>query len=274
MLVSNIKQYYSKSSLAFAVTAWVVLFVVSFVIAYIHPIPSRIQIGGITFFTYGLIMAAAILVGWWYTDHFLDELERVQLIRLLPVVLVVCIIGARLYHVAINFVYYSGHWGQVFAIWQGGLSIWGILISLLIVLWIYKPTPRILSAFAMALPLGQAIGRLGNVANSEILGRPTISLIGVSAKALDQRFLPWFLFEQVTLLMIFIVIHLAFIRKGVSGRRLFLLYILLYCIARIILEGLRMPQEQIMGISVSYFMAGILGLISVIVFWRLRYDPE
>ena len=46
------------------------------------------------------------------------------------------IIGARLYYVIFRFDYYSQHLGEIFAIWNGGLAIYGGLITGAIVLYI------------------------------------------------------------------------------------------------------------------------------------------
>ena len=47
------------------------------------------------------------------------------------------IIGARLYYVIFRFDYYSQHMGEIFAIWNGGLAIYGGLITGAIVLYFF-----------------------------------------------------------------------------------------------------------------------------------------
>ena len=48
------------------------------------------------------------------------------------------IIGARLYYVIFKFDYYSQHLGEIFAVWNGGLAIYGGLITGAIVLYIFR----------------------------------------------------------------------------------------------------------------------------------------
>ena len=44
--------------------------------------------------------------------------------------IVICgVIGARLYHVATDYEKFEGHWGRVVEIWNGGLSIWGVVLG-------------------------------------------------------------------------------------------------------------------------------------------------
>jgi len=89
------------------------------------------------------------------------------------------ILGARLYHVLDFWSYYSLHLNEIFYIWNGGLSIWGALIAGGIVVAIINrkfSNSQIWGAIATALPLAQAIGRLGNAVNHEftnlVLGIP------------------------------------------------------------------------------------------------------
>lgn len=96
------------------------------------------------------------------------------------------IIGARLYHVfsspndgsGSGWAYYSRNLFQIFAIWNGGLGIFGGLlggaVGVLIVARRYRVDLRALcDSIAPGLALGQAIGRWGNYFNQELYGGPT-----------------------------------------------------------------------------------------------------
>src|SRR5215467_8976403 len=95
-------------------------------------------------------------------------------------VLIPAFLGARLYYVFIQssrgpngLGHYLAHPLDILAIWQGGIHIYGALIgggaALLIYMYVKKlPTLIYLDAVGLALPLSQAIGRLGNFMNQEL----------------------------------------------------------------------------------------------------------
>ena len=82
-------------------------------------------------------------------------------------------IGARLYHVADYWWYYSKHLIEIFYTWNGGLGIYGAIIAGFLYLYFYCHYRKynlftILNTITPILPLLQAIGRLGNYFNHEI----------------------------------------------------------------------------------------------------------
>ncbi len=90
------------------------------------------------------------------------------------------LIGARLYHVITdwNRLYDDGRWTDAFLIWRGGLGIpGGVLVGAIVGVIVARRTVpswrRLADAAAPALPIAQAIGRLGNYFNQELYGRAT-----------------------------------------------------------------------------------------------------
>lgn len=91
------------------------------------------------------------------------------------------LLGGRLYHVITdNELYFRpgrNPW-KAFAIWDGGLGIWGAValggVGALIGCRRYKvPFSSFADAVAPGLVLAEAIGRLGNYFNQELFGSPT-----------------------------------------------------------------------------------------------------
>ena len=91
------------------------------------------------------------------------------------------IIGGRIYHVITdNQLYFGeGHnpW-NAFAIWNGGLGIWGAIAFGAVGAWIgcryYKvPLSAYADSVAPGIAVAQAIGRLGNYFNQELFGAAT-----------------------------------------------------------------------------------------------------
>ncbi|HZB18750.1 MAG TPA: prolipoprotein diacylglyceryl transferase family protein, partial [Blastococcus sp.] len=91
------------------------------------------------------------------------------------------IIGGRIYHVISSPRPYFGEGGdplRAFAIWEGGLGIWGAIAFGGVGAWIACrrlgiPLPAFADALAPGLLVAQAIGRLGNWFNNELYGGPT-----------------------------------------------------------------------------------------------------
>lgn len=91
------------------------------------PIPTSFHIGPIQAHTYGIGIAIAFFVGYQYLERRLARhgVATDWLPRLLLVVLVAAIAGARLLHVVAHASYYGAHLVQIVAIWHGGLSSFG-----------------------------------------------------------------------------------------------------------------------------------------------------
>lgn len=84
------------------------------------------------------------------------------------------VFGARLYHVFTDFSLYLNDGYRVWAIWQGGLGLYGGLFCGIIVLagyayWQKLSTVTILDVISMPLLLVIGVGRWANVANQELL---------------------------------------------------------------------------------------------------------
>jgi prolipoprotein diacylglyceryl transferase len=97
------------------------------------------------------------------------------------------IIGARLYHVATDPELYfkpGRHPLNALAIWNGGLGIWGGVLGDAAGAAIGCRRAGLhlsvlADTLAPALPVAQAIGRLGNYFNQELFGRPTNPPLGL-----------------------------------------------------------------------------------------------
>lgn len=103
-------------------------------------------------------------------------------------VIVLGLIGARLYHVVSSpndgsgsgLAYYLRNPLEIIAIWKGGLGIFGGLLGgifgIVIVAWRNKISLRkLFDCVALGVPLAQALGRWGNFFNQELYGPPTSS---------------------------------------------------------------------------------------------------
>ncbi|MBU1071427.1 prolipoprotein diacylglyceryl transferase [Patescibacteria group bacterium] len=167
-------------------------------------------------------------------------------------VLVGGIIGARVYHVV--------HlWSEVYSldpvsvlyIWNGGLGIWGaILGGLTGFLVMNSKVPNLLGLMdvvVIGVPLGQAIGRLGNWVNGELYGKNGE---------------PLFAWEAGLNLLLFIFLWRIGKKEKATGK-IAGSYLIGYGLIRILLENLR-PEEIIwkwQGVPVAI----IFGIFAVFI---------
>ena len=85
------------------------------------------------------------------------------------------LIGARLYGGHQLGADTRGEWYRAFAIWQGGLGIWGGIVGGIALGYVgvrrhHLPMRPLLDCVAPAFALAQAIGRWGNYFNQELYG--------------------------------------------------------------------------------------------------------
>lgn len=207
------------------------------------------------------------------------------------------LIGARLWHVLFPSIsaerdtaWYFSHIFDLqngpFAIWSGGMSIFGGALGggLGIIIYAYRQKQDILSWMdigSTALPVGQAIGRWGNYVNQELYGKPTHLPWGIhidnppAPYTSKTRFHPLFLYESIWDLATFGI--LLFIwsryRHRLKKGDIVLVYMILYPAGRFMLEFLRIEVTMSGGINVSQvFSAGAVIFASTALILRHRKE--
>lgn len=170
------------------------------------------------------------------------------------------LVGARLYHVITDPELYFGAGRQplrAFAVWQGGLGIWGGVAAGALGAWIGCRRHGVsLSVFADAaapgLAVAQAIGRLGNYFNQELYGRastlPWALKIDPAHRPSDTPTLgtyqPTFLYELLWDLGVAALVIWAQRRFRLNGGRAFAVYVVLYTVGRAWIEYLRVDHAN------------------------------
>lgn len=225
---------------------------------------------------YGLFVSAgiitAILVAERRAKRLIPKLNDIW--KLVPLTVIFGLIGARLYHIIHYLHYYSANGVQVFFIWNGGLGIFGGLIGGFIGLYLSHLTLSadkklskisfliLLDVLAPAVPFSQAIGRLGNIANKEII--------------------PYAYFEiAIDLLVVAFILLAERYKSGMLKRffnfsgSLFFLYLLLYGFGRFFLEFIRTDNPWRLGfISVGQVFSLSMFLLSVSVIVYSKYKKS
>ena len=260
----------------------------------IEHLVNHISIFGFPIAFYGMIIGCGMLLGLFVaTKEYVRSGYKADDIQDFALwVIVLGIIGARIYYVIFEWDYYSKHLLEIPNIRQGGLAIYGGVLMALFTCIVYTKKKK-LDFFPMAdagvlgLILGQAIGRWGNFFNAEAFGGYTDSLLAMRIKEsivnpaminenvrshillLDDisyiQVHPTFLYESVWNLCVFFFLLWFSKRKKFKGQ-VFLLYLGLYGFGRFFIEGLRADSLMLFGtgIAVSQALSLVLVLASVI----------
>ena len=198
------------------------------------------------------------------------------------------IVGARLYHLATSWNEVPDEWWGPFAVWEGGLGIWGgiaggVLVGGLIARRAGANVPALLDAAAPGILVAQAIGRVGNWWNQELFGKPTDASWGLEIDSVrrpdeyifDETFHPTFLYEALWNLGAAALLLLLDRRFRFRPPALFALYVALYTAFRFYLESLRIdPSKEFLGLRVNAWVAAVLFVASVLFFvwWQFLRD--
>jgi len=190
------------------------------------------------------------------------------------------IVGARIYHVVTSWDEVPDEWWGVFAIWRGGLGVWGgIALGCLVGGIVAKRAGAdvwlLADCLAPGLLIAQGIGRLGNWWNQELFGKPTDLPWGLEIDivhrpegyTLDETFHPTFLYELIYDLGMVGVLLLIDWRFKIRAPALFALYVAFYTFGRFFEELLRIdPAHEIAGLRLNAWVSIVLFVLSTAFF--------
>ena len=233
------------------------------------PSPSSPEIG--PFRVYGLLLAIATVVGVVVAEHRWRRrgLPHDTIYDLAFWMVVWGVIGARLYHVATDYQRFTGDPARAFAIWNGGLSIWGAVLGGAIAVTVmtrrhHLPTLAVMDCLGPAIALAQAIGRWGNYFNQELFGKPTTLPWGLEISPVHRplgyerfaTFHPMFLYESLYCLALFSALLFVERRLRLREGQTFASYVAGYTFGRFWFENLRIdPAHQVVGLRVNAWVA-------------------
>lgn len=212
------------------------------------------------------------------------------------------IVGARIYHVLSSPQDYFGEGGDplaAFAIWEGGLGIWGGVAGGAIGAWIAArqlgmPLSVVADALAPGMPLAQAVGRFGNWFNNELYGGPTTLPWGLQIHVMDPDnpgralrdengqavlepglYHPTFAYEALWNVGVAALVFLADRRFKLGRGRAFALYVMAYTAGRFWIELMRRDEAtMILGVRINVFTSALVFAGALIYFLRVRGPRE
>jgi prolipoprotein diacylglyceryl transferase len=286
--------------------------------AFLATIPSPDRgvwhLGPIPIRAYALCIIAGIIVAIWWGERRWAARGGTKgtIVDVAVFAVPFGLVGGRLYHVMTDYYRYFGEGKnplKAFAIWDGGLGIWGAIALGGVGAWIACrrkgiPLPAVADAIAPGILVAQAIGRLGNYFNQELYGahtdlpwgleifqrfspdNPTIPDQGPNGIAYgniplpDSPVHPTFLYELLWNLAIAVVIVWADRRFRLAHGRTFALYVAGYTLGRFWIELMRTDDAtHVLGLRINVWTS-ILVFAGAVVYFVLarkrgpREDPE
>jgi phosphatidylglycerol---prolipoprotein diacylglyceryl transferase len=244
--------------------------------------PELFRLGGLTLYTYGVIVAIAFAVGWWMAGRLAAKngLDAGHVSDLAIWTLLAGLVGARLMLLGIDWREYLQHPRELIGLLRSaGVFYGGLIAALPVAFWLlrsYKlPAWPTLDVLAPALVLAQSIGRLGCLAAGCCYGRRCDTAWAITFKdaalsrtlgtPVDVPLYPTQIYESLATLAIFFLLLWMLPRKKFHGQ-IVSVYLVTYAVARFIIELYRGdPRGSVFGgaLSTSQFI-GILVVLGVL----------
>ncbi len=249
-----------------------------------HPILFRI--GPITIYSYGIFIASAVFLAFAVS---IKEAKRKGLDPKMAsdlgfYIIIMGIIGSRLGYVLVNPDEFIKNPILIFEVWKGGLVFIGgfILAFLFLLFYLRKKKQPILDwldTFALGVPLGQFLGRIGCFMAGCCYGK--VCKLPWAVKFQDPLSLapkgiplhPTQLYHSIAGLITFFVLFLTRKRLRNSGRVFFLLLIL-YSFFRFLIEFFRGDPRPYLGpFSITQWLSIFIFWAGIFCFYRFK-NPE
>ena len=269
---------------------------------YLEHVGKSVSVFGFEIAYYGMIIGAAILIGFVWAFHEAKKTGQNPDDYLdLGLAGIICgIVGARVYYIAFSWEMYKDNLWSVFNLREGGLAIYGGVIGAAAAVLIGTRIKKlkigpVFDTMALVLLNGQMLGRWGNFFNREVFGDYTDSLLAmrlpldaVRSRDVSELMMehltvidgvsyiqvePTFLYESLWCAALLILLVLFKRHRKYDGE-VFLLYISGYGLGRFWIEGIRTDQLLLpgIGIPVSQLLAAVTVVVtaSVIMYMRVK----
>ncbi len=251
--------------------------------------PIAFEIGSISVRWYGIIITAAILIGYGYSIY---EAKRHNIsfdfmLELFLWVVPLAIVFARIAYVVFHIgeFFPCSTWDDfvyIFAVWEGGISILGAIPGG--ALGVYIATKRYKISFcetldvaAPGLILGQALGRWGNFINQELYGEAITNIahqwfpLAVYIDGEAGWFQATFFYEMVLNLVGFAILVLIS-RNNNKNLTVFISYLAWYMIVRAIMESIRADAVSVGSVKIGVLGCSIAAVGAVIIFIMIKLN--
>lgn len=217
--------------------------------------PEIVKVGPFSLRWYGLLFALGFVLGYIILSKVykkekkpLEDLEKLSVYVILGTV-----IGARLGHCLFyDPAYYLTNPIEILKVWQGGLASHGAAIGIPTALYLFSKKRKdqnllwILDRLVIVVALGSALIRLGNLFNSEIIGKATDvpwAFVFIRVDEIPRH--PTQLYESLFYFVSFSILYFIYQKKSVSLKPGFLsgLFLILIFGFRFFIEFLKENQS-------------------------------
>ena len=238
-----------------------------------------IQIYWYSIFIFIGLLVASILI---FKEARRRNIDEDFLVNLIFNTIIIGLIGARLYYVIFNLLYYIANPIEIFAIWNGGLAIHGGIFAALIFIIIYCKKHevnclQILDIMVVGLIIGQAIGRWGNFFNGEAYGQIT-SLEELKEQQIPMFIIngmyilgeyrqPTFFYESTWCLSGFLAMLIIRKYKYLKRGQLTGFYLFWYGFGRFLIESMRTDALMLGSLKMAQIVSIVFVIVGIILFF-------
>ena len=256
--------------------------------------PILITIGNLEIRWYSIFILLAFIIGIIIIEKEATNqgINKLIISNLCFYLILISIIGARLYYCLFNIELYQDNLIDIFKIWEGGLAIHGGIIAGIIFIIFYShkyniKLLKLLDIFTIPLILGQSLGRWGNFFNKEAYGPITtynyLKSIHIPKFIINNMYIngnyhePTFLYESIACLIgltILLIVKYTFKRKD---GKLTATYFIIYGIIRFLIESLRQDSLMLGNFKVAQIISVLMiltGIILLIKIQRSKNDKQ
>ncbi len=244
--------------------------------------PRLLELGPFTIYTYGVLLAAAFLLGLKLatTRARRRGLDAGRILDLGIYIIVAAIVGGKLLLLVTDFGSFRANPTEFLSLARsGGVFYGGLILAVLVAFWYMRrhalPLWTTFDVFAPGIALGHAIGRLGCLMAGCCYGHATHLPWGITfsdpftgsyvGTPLGTPLHPTQIYESLAEAAILIFLLRLERRRGDFPGRTFWTYILLYGLSRYAIEFFRGDPRGIVWVfSTSQFISVILVPLSVI----------
>jgi phosphatidylglycerol:prolipoprotein diacylglycerol transferase len=250
--------------------------------------PRLFELGPVTVYTYGVLLAAAYLLGLKLAMVRAKSrgLDQTRVLDLGIYIIISALVGAKLLLLITDFRSFVSNPSELLSLARsGGVFYGGLILAVVVALWYIRriglPLWTTCDVFAPGIALGHVVGRMGCFFAGCCYGKPTsvpwaITFRDPYAAAnvgtpLNIPLHPTQLYEAGAEALILVLLLATEPRGKRYPGRTFWLYMLLYAISRYIIEMFRDDPRGTVGMfSTSQFISIVLAPLAVIMLAYLR----
>jgi phosphatidylglycerol:prolipoprotein diacylglycerol transferase len=253
--------------------------------------PKILDVGPVTIHTYGLLLAAAFIVGIWIASRNAKKegINPDSIWNLGLIVIFSALLGSKLLLLLSDFHHYSENFREIFSLStlrSSGIYYGSLLLALGSAAWfIFKkrlPAWTLADAAAPGIAAGEAIAKLGCLSAGCCYGKPTTLPWGIKFTSqyaydnvdvpLNIPLHPTQIYESLGALCLFLFLMWRLSRKHIAGQ-VIVEYLALYSLLRFVVEFFRGDERGFVLyglLSTSQLVALLILLGSVAAYYLLR----